>query len=136
MTSIINHISNMSLESIIMNLVLPLIILAVAASAGVVLNRLLTKKIEQNFKFDELNVSIKSIFLRALRGVPISLCLVIGLYWIVNTSALPSSIMQLFSYILFTVIVFSLTRVTERTISGFISLKKKLYWKRRRKDRA
>ena len=123
MTSIINHISNMSLESIIMNLVLPLVILAVAASAGIMLNRLLTQKIEQNFKFDELNVSIKSIFLRALRGVPISLCLVIGLYWIVNTSALPASIAQLFSYILFTVIVFSLTRVTERTISGFISLK-------------
>ncbi|MBR1420343.1 MAG: mechanosensitive ion channel family protein [Selenomonadaceae bacterium] len=113
----------MSLESIIMNLVLPLVILAVAASAGIMLNRLLTQKIEQNFKFDELNVSIKSIFLRALRGVPISLCLVIGLYWIVNTSALPVAIAQLFSYILFTVIVFSLTRVTERTISGFISLK-------------
>ena len=123
MTSIINYIMSMSLESIMMNIVLPLVILAIAFSTGVALNGLLAKQIERNFKFDSINVSIKSIFLRALHGVPISLCLVIGLYWIVNTSSLPASIAQLFSYILFTVIVFSLTRVTERTISGFISLK-------------
>ena len=63
------------------------------------------------------------IFFRALRGVPIYLSVVIGLYWIVTTSSLPAGLERIFSYILFAMIVFSITRVCERTLSGFIRLK-------------
>ena len=63
------------------------------------------------------------IFFRAMQGVPISLCLVIGLYWVVNTSKLPDSLIQILSYLLFTSIMFTITRVIERTVSGFINVK-------------
>ena len=63
------------------------------------------------------------IFFRALRGVPIYLCVVIGLYWSVTTSDLPAGLEKIFSYVLFTMIIFSITRVCERTLSGFIRLK-------------
>ena len=104
------------------DLILPACILVVSIMAGIMLNQLLQQQINRRMKIDEF--SIKGIFFRALHGVPISLCLVTGLYWIVNTSNhLPDGLVKIFSYILFTVIVFSITRVVERTLSGFIALK-------------
>ena len=66
---------------------------------------------------------IFEIFFRAMKGVPIYLCIVIGLYWSVTTSNMPAGLEKIFSYILFAMIVFSITRVCERTLSGFIRLK-------------
>lgn len=103
-------------------LIIPACILGFAFFLGIVLNQLLTQKLERRVKASESE--IVGIFFRALRGVPISLCLVTGLYWIVNTSKdLPDGLVKIFSYVLFTVIVFSITRVFERTLSGFIRLK-------------
>ena len=102
-------------------LFMPACILVAALSLGIAINRALTQRIDRILKADE--GTVKSIFLRALRGIPINFCLMIGLYWIVNTSHLPDGLMRIFSYILFTVIVFTLTRVFERTLSGIISVK-------------
>ncbi len=104
-------------------LFVPACILAAALSIGIALNRLLNQKIERHLKVDQFNLDIKSIFFRALRGIPINFCLMTGLYWIVNTSQLPESLMRMFSYFLFTVIVFTLTRVLERTLSGIVAMK-------------
>ena len=102
-------------------LLLPACILVAALTIGVMINRVLTQKIDRTLKTDE--GSVRAIFLHALRGIPINFCLMSGLYWIVNTSKLPDGLMRIFSYILFTVIVFTLTRVVERTLSGIISVK-------------
>lgn len=102
-------------------LLLPACILTAAFTFGVMLNRVLTQKIDRTLKAEE--GSIKSIFLHALRGIPINFCLMSGLYWIVNTSQLPDGLARIFSYILFTVIVFTLTRVFERALSGIINVK-------------
>ena len=102
-------------------LILPACIIFVAFCVGVVLNRLLQSKLERHVKATESE--IVEIFFRALRGVPIYLSVVIGLYWSVKTSALPESLEKIFSYVLFAMIVFSITRVCERTLSGFIRLK-------------
>ena len=102
-------------------LFLPACILVAALSLGITINRFLNQRIDRILKTDE--GSVKSIFLHALRGIPINFCLMSGLYWIVNTSALPEGLARIFSYILFTFIVFTLTRVTERTISGVINVK-------------
>ena len=103
-------------------LIMPACILFISLFIGVVLNQLLTRKIEQRVKATDSE--IMGIFFRELKGVPISFCLVTGLYWIVNTSErMPAGLVRIFSYILFTVIVFSLTRVCERTLSGFIRMK-------------
>ena len=46
-----------------------------------------------------------------MQGVPISLCLVVGLYWIVNTIDIIAPLVRIFSYILFTVIILTITIV-------------------------
>ena len=102
-------------------LIVPACILVISLVVGIVLNRLLTNKLEQHVEASESE--LMEIFFRAMKGVPISLCLVIGLYWSVTTSDMPAGLEKIFSYVLFAVIVFSVTRVCERTLSGFIRLK-------------
>ena len=99
-------------------LVLPSLILIASLTAGILLNRMINKRLtvpttETGWQF---------VFINALRGVPISLCLVTGLYWIVNTINIIEPLVRIFSYILFTVIILSLTRVLARTVSGIINL--------------
>lgn len=116
------YLQNLDWATVAGYLVGPACILAVSLAAGITLNGMLNQRIQTRMKTIEPN--IKGVFYNAMRGVPISLCLVIGLYWIVNTSShLPAGVVSLFSYILFTVIVFSITRVIERTLSGFLKLK-------------
>lgn len=102
-------------------LIVPACIMVFALFAGVVLNQLLVKKLAGRVKASESE--IVEIFFRAMRGVPIYLSIVIGLYWSVTTSDLPAGLEKIFSYVLFAMIVFSITRVCERTLSGFIRMK-------------
>ena len=101
-------------------LFIPICILAASLTVGIMLNKLINRRIENHLNIDEN--SWFYIFINALRGVPVSLCLVVGLYWIVNTIKIIEPLTRLFSYILFTVIILSITRVAARTINGFISL--------------
>lgn len=102
-------------------LILPIIILVLSITIGIAINRKLNEKIQLRAK--TLEPGIKEIFFRAMQGTPITLCLVIGLFWIVNTSALNAEIIQFLSYILFTSIIFTMTRIVERTVSGFVNIK-------------
>lgn len=104
-------------------LVMPVCILAVALFAGITLNSMLHKKLAERIQNDDES-RIKNIFFNALQGLPISMCLIIGLYWIVNTNTyLPAGLVNLFSYLLFAVVVVTFTRVVERTLSGFVTWK-------------
>ena len=116
-----DFIKQIDWETITDDLIIVACILGVSLTVGIVLNRMLTKKLAE--KVEATDSELMGIFFRALKGVPISLCLVIGLYWSVQTSDLPDSLDRIFSYLLFTVIIFSLTRVCERTLSGFIRMK-------------
>ena len=115
------YLQNIDWLALGQKLIVPACILAFAFAVGVVLNRMLTSKLERRVKASESE--IMEIFFRALRGVPIYLCVVIGLYWSVTTSDLPPGLERIFSYVLFAMIVFSITRVFERTLSGFIRMK-------------
>ena len=103
------------------HLTIPIIILTIALFIGITLNSMLNSRLAKLVKAED--GSIKNVFYRALQGVPISFCFVVGLYWIVSTSSMPAGIVTFFSYVLFTSIIFSITRVVERTLSGFIRLK-------------
>ena len=104
-------------------LIMPVCILVVALFVGIALNSKLESSLAERVKNDDES-KIKSIFLNALKGLPISMCLIIGLYWIVNTANyLPDGLVRVFSYLLFIVVVITLTRVVEKTLSGFISWK-------------
>lgn len=116
-----NYIRNIDWLQLLPHLTIPIIILVIAFFIGVALNSMLNNKIDRHMKTEE--GTIKYIFFNALKGVPISFCVVVGLYWIVNTSELPTGVVTFFSYILFTSIIFTITRVVERTLSGFIRLK-------------
>ena len=116
-----DYLQNIDWLALGQKLIVPACILAFAFFVGVILNRMLTQKLERRVKASESE--IMEIFFRALRGVPIYLSIVTGLYWIVTTSNLPAGLERIFSYILFAMIVFSITRVCERTLSGFIRMK-------------
>ena len=104
-------------------LIMPISILVIALFVGINLNGLLKKKLHEHVKNDDES-HIKNIFYSAMQGLPISMCLIIGLYWIVNTATyLPEGLVRIFSYLLFTVVIVTLTRVIEKTLSGFLSWK-------------
>ncbi len=101
-------------------LTLPICILIGALAVGLAVNRVVNANIEKRIDTDE--ITFKTVFINALKGVPVSFCLVAGVYWIVNTVNLPPSLVKIFSYVLFTINAFTLTRVLARGISGFITL--------------
>ncbi|MBR2732933.1 MAG: mechanosensitive ion channel, partial [Selenomonadaceae bacterium] len=116
-----NYFSNIDWLAIGHKLIMPACIMVVALLVGIALNQLLTQKLERRVKASESE--IMEIFFRALKGVPIYLSVVMGLYWSVTTSNLPAGLEKIFSYVLFAMIIFSITRVCERTLSGFIRMK-------------
>ena len=101
-------------------LLLPGCILIFALALGIALNKTINRRIERHLAGDE--GSWQSILINAMRGTPISFCLVSGLYWIVNTIDIPPQLTKLFSYILFTVIVLTLTRIIARTVQGLVQI--------------
>jgi len=101
-------------------LIIPGCILAASLTAGITINRIIHRRVAQHLDTDE--ASWQYIFINALQGVPISLCLVVGLYWIVNTIDIIEPLVRIFSYILFTVIILSITRVIARAVSGIINM--------------
>ena len=98
-------------------LVVPACILFIALVAGILLNRFVNLQIRQRLSGE---ISLMNVFINALKGVPIPFCLVAGLYWIVNTVEITPTLTKIFSYVLFTINVFTLTRVLARTLSGMI----------------
>ncbi len=101
-------------------LLVPGCILIASLTAGIMLNRAIKKQVAGHLTTDE--TTWQHICINALQGVPVSLCLVVGLYWIVNTINIIEPLVKIFSYILFTVIIFSITRVIARTVNGLIDM--------------
>ena len=117
----LDYLSNIDWSAFGHELIVPACILVISLCIGIMLNNFLERKLMSHVESSESE--IVEIFFRALKGVPISFCLVTGLYWSVTTSDLPAGLDRILSYILFTVIIFTLTRVCERTLSGFIRVK-------------
>ncbi len=104
-----------------MELLLSGCVLIAAFAIGCLLNHIVHQKLLQHVDTSEIN--LQSIFIRALRGIPILFCLATALYWIVDSVSFPASIAKIFSCIFFTVIVFTIVRVLERTLSGLVNWK-------------
>ncbi|MBQ7497107.1 MAG: mechanosensitive ion channel family protein [Selenomonas sp.] len=105
---------------VMMPLLPPTLVMLAALAVGIAINKLLNRRLNQHLQGEEGTWT--HLFLNALRGVPISLCLIIGLYWSISLIDFIQSFVKLFSYILFTVIVLSITRVIARTVSGFVDM--------------
>ena len=115
------YLQNIDWSALGGRLIMPACIMIIALFVGFALNNFLNRKLTQ--RIESSDSEILGIFFRAVRGVPIYLSIVIGLYWCVTTSDFPPGLEKIFSYVLFTMIVFSITRVCERTLSGFVRLK-------------
>jgi len=102
-------------------LLMPACIMLAALAAGIFLNKLIDRQIRERITVGE--DTAWSIFIHALRGVPVSWCLGVGVYWSIKTIDVFPTIAQFLSYVLFGIIVFTLTRVASRTITGFIEMK-------------
>lgn len=114
------HNWNTFAERIAEPLMLPACILLAALTIGLIINRHLNQRLNHHLQGEE--VTWTYIFLNAIRGVPISLSLIIGLYWSINLIDIIQPLAKLFSYILFAVIILSITRVISRTVSGFVEM--------------
>ena len=118
------YFHNVDLVWLANKLIMPICILVVTLLAGIKLNSRLRQRIAERRQNEDDESKIKNIFFNASQGLPISMCLIIGLYWIVNTADyLPVGLVKIFSYLLFTVVVITITRVVEKTLSGFIKWK-------------
>lgn len=106
----------MPLEHILDVLFVPICIQVGALIIGSFISRLIHRYLQNNVN----NTSWQYIFVNALKGLPISWCSGVGLYWTINSLDIPPTISKLLSYLLFAVIIFTLTRVIARTLSGII----------------
>lgn len=103
-------------------LLVPFCILAAALTVGITLNRRINKEIKRHLADTGEETTWQDVFINALYGVPVSLCLVVGLYWIVNTIDIIAPLVKIFSYILFTVIILTITRVVARAVGSIIDM--------------
>ncbi len=101
-------------------LIVPACILAAALAAGILLNNLVNRRINNHMNLAD--DSPQYVLIHALRGLPLAWCMGVGLYWIINSIDISPSLARLCSYILFTIIIFTITRVIARTLSGLIDL--------------
>lgn len=116
----ITKLLDMSWEHIVDALLLPALILIIALTVGILLNREINRRIQRHLDTNES--SWQSVFVHALKGVPISWCLAVGLYWIIKTIDFSPATKQFFSYVLFTVIVYTIVRVVSRALNAIIEV--------------
>ena len=102
-------------------LFMPVCILAVSFIIGLLLNKLVRRRIANHLTIEE--DTLQYVLIHALRGLPLAWCLGIGLYWMINSLDIAAPIKHLLSYILFTIIVFTITRVAARTLAGMIDIR-------------
>ena len=103
------------------NLLVPLIILGASLFIGFVLNYLLRRYVNRHT--DLAPDSPLAVLLHAVRGLPRLWCFAVGLYWTIHTVGLMEPVQRLLAYILFTILVFSITRVIARTLERLIALR-------------
>lgn len=106
----------MSFEHILDILFVPICIQIGALLIGTFISRLINRYLQSTVNHE----SWQYIFVNALKGLPISWCSGVGLYWTINSLEIPATVSKLLSYLLFAVIIFTLTRVIARTLSGII----------------
>ena len=103
------------------NFLIPALILGASLLMGFVLNYLLRHYITRHT--DLAPDSALGVLLHAVRGLPRLWCFAIGVYWTIHTVGLVEPVQRLLAYILFTILVFSITRVIVRTLERIIALR-------------
>ena len=98
----------------------PACIILTAFIVGLMLNRFIKRRIY--LRLDTEEGSWKYVLVRALEGVPVSWCLGVGIYWSIGMLDFSPNMAKMLSYMLFAIIVYTLTRVAARTAGGVIDI--------------
>lgn len=110
------YIAHINFDYLFDVLLIPVCIQAGALAAGWFLNKMISRYLHNTVD----DGSWQFIFVNAVKGLPIAWCSGVGLYWTINSLSMPATVSRLLSSLLFTVIIFSLTRVIAGTINGTI----------------
>ncbi len=111
---------NINWEHLFQMLLLPFCIQLGALALGIFLNNLINHRLHDKLPTD--SQALQYVFINALRGLPIAWCSGVGLYWTISSLAITPTIKAMLSYILFTIIILTLTRVIARTLVGMIDI--------------
>lgn len=121
LAKILEHFEAKTIDELIDVAMVPACILIVSVCIGVKINGIIKKYIDRHFATAE-DTTIKIVIINALRGLPRTWCITTGIYWTINALELTPAVTNLLSKILFMVIVFTITQVISRAVSGFIDL--------------
>lgn len=99
---------------------LPVCIQLAALLIGLLLNHLINTRIHS--KLDTGRDTLPGILVNALKGVPVSWCSGVGLYWTITALNITPRLQTLLSNILLAVIFFTLARVISNIAVGFIDM--------------
>ena len=116
----VNTMKNITPEEIWDMLFIPGCIFLAALCIGQFINSLIASWLERHFDEDEL--SIRYIILKAARGLPRAWIVGMTLYWLINSTNINWAAANLFSYILSAWLSFTLFQVMARAATGFIEL--------------
>ncbi|WP_110954447.1 mechanosensitive ion channel family protein [Anaerosinus massiliensis] len=114
------HYFNINFVSTIEFLWIPACILLSCLTAGVLLNRFINRRLQEKYGSDPESLSY--VFTNAIKGLPISWSIGVGLYMTITTIQMPERLLDFLSNILLGVILFTITRVAARTLVGMIDM--------------
>lgn len=121
LVKILNHFEVGTIDELIDIALVPVCILLVAVCVGMKINGVIKNYIERRFATAE-DTTVKLVIINALRGLPRTWCIATGIYWTINSLNITPAVTNLLSKLLFILIVFTITQVVARAISGIIDL--------------
>lgn len=110
------------------NVLMPILVMLLAAYVGKHIDSFLAHSFAKN-RLSVLGSSEQSstpspleIFVLSMKGLPINLCIGLALYWFVRFSTLPESVEKLITCLIFTNIVYTITRTVARAAAQIVDI--------------
>ena len=109
------------------NVLIPILVVFLAAYIGKKIDSFLAhsfakQRISLLGDNHELTPTTLEIFVRAMKGLPVNLCIGLALYWFVRFSTLPESAEKLITCLIFTNIVYTITRTVARAAAQVVDI--------------
>lgn len=111
---------DLDLHTLLDLLLVPVCIVCAALTVGIIADRLIRRYVNRHLAVEES--TWKYVLIRSMHGVPIFFSFIIGLYWAIDAVEISPTLTKLFSYLLFTSNVLTITRVIARTVDGVITM--------------
>lgn len=117
----LQYMKNISPEELMDIMLIPFCTLLAALCVGQLINNIVESRLRKHFEEND-TISLKYILLNAARGLPRAWIVGVILYWLLKSSNITLAAKDLFSYLLFAWLSFTIFQVLARTATGFIEL--------------